>query len=79
MAKEELIFSRAKLRGKIVEKFGMYKTFADALGIPASVVNRKLNNLIGITQEDVVRWSKLLELAPEEIGPVFFTLEVPLK
>lgn len=76
MVNEKQPLSRGKLRGKIIEKFGTYKAFAEALGVDSAAVSQKLNNIVGITQDDVIKWSKVLELELEEIGPIFFAPEV---
>lgn len=61
-----------KLRGRIVERFGTMKRFAEALGKSEQTVIYKLNGKYGFSQDDIVVWSNLLEIEKEEVGIYFF-------
>ena len=63
----------AKLRGRIVEKFGTIGNFAVALDTQIQQVSRKLNADVGFTKNDIIKWCELLEISLEEIGVYFFT------
>lgn len=67
-----MIFKNAKLKGRIVEKFGSQKAFADALGVTDTTVNNKLNNRRLMSQDDIANWAETLEIPLNEIGLYFF-------
>lgn len=66
-------YSYAKLRGRIVEKFGTIGNFAKAVGLSRQSVSNKLNCEVGFSQEDIEKWAKLLDIRLIEIGIFFFT------
>ena len=68
-----------KLRGRITEKFGTINAFADVLGTQTQQVSRKLNVKVAITQDDVYKWSELLDIKTEDIGAYFFPQKVQEK
>lgn len=68
-----MIFKNAKLKGRIVEKFGSQKAFADALGVTDTTVNNKLNNRRLMSQDDIASWAETLEIPLDQIGLYFFT------
>lgn len=67
-----MAYTYAKLKGRIVEKFGTQKAFADAIGISENSISKKLNGLTGFSQEDIVLWSEKLEIDLREAGKYFF-------
>lgn len=68
-----MIFKNAKLKGRIVEKFGSQKAFADALGVTDTTVNNKLNNRRLMSQDDIANWAETLEIPLDQIGLYLFT------
>ena len=62
-----------KLRGRIVEKYGTQGNFAEILGISKNSMSKKMNCGTGFSQEDIILWSKLLNIKKEEYGTYFFT------
>lgn len=62
----------SKLRGRIIEKYGSYSAFADAIGEHRTVVSRKLNGDVGITKQDIIDWSQALGIELSEYGIYFF-------
>ncbi len=68
--KEEFLYP--KLRGRIVEKFQNIANFARYLGVEPNVISRKLGGKIGLTKNDIKKWSDILEIPIEEIGIYFF-------
>lgn len=70
------LFDFSKLRGRMVEKFGSVSGFSNAINCAIPTVSAKINNHIGITRADVMEWSQVLEIPPEEIGTYFFTTKV---
>lgn len=64
--------SFCKLRGKIVEKYGTAKSFAQALGLSATSLSLKLTGKRGFTVSDINKISSLLNISINEIGDYFF-------
>ncbi len=62
-----------KLHGRIVEKFGSQERFAEALNLSRTSVSKKMNCRSGFSQNDIIKWSTLLEIEPIEYGEYFFT------
>lgn len=62
----------AKLRGRIVEKFGTVTAFAEAIGLSRVSVTNKLSEKTGFSQEDITKWCEALEIELDEIGCYFF-------
>lgn len=69
-------FDYTKLRKKIIEKYDTIGAFAEHIGKPQSMVSMKLSGIRGFTREDVITWSKALDIPQHEIGIYFFTLKV---
>lgn len=72
----KIIFDYSKLKGRIIEKYNSQSKFAEAVGISDRSMSLKLNNGIGLSQEDIVKWSKLLAIDSENISSYFFNQEV---
>lgn len=66
----------AKLRGRIVEKYGTIGKFSDVVGLSNVSMSKKLTGLTGFSQADIIRWCELLEIDLSEVGAYFFTNEV---
>lgn len=64
--------SFAKLRGRIVEKFGRQKAFATAMNMREAFLSAKLNGKAGWTYDEVVKACGLLEIPLEEAHLYFF-------
>ena len=62
----------AKLRGRIVEKYGSISAFQKRLSITLTQVSKKLNGVSGFSQEDIVEWAELLEIDLADVGVYFF-------
>lgn len=72
------MFDYRKLIGRIIEKFGTRKAFAEATGISENSMSQKLSNKMAITTDDIMLWCKpeLLDIPGDKIGVYFFTLKV---
>ena len=72
------MFDYSKLIGRIIEKFGTRRAFAEAVGISENSMSQKLSNKMAITTDDIMEWSKpeLLDIPHNHIGVYFFTLKV---
>lgn len=61
-----------KLIGRIVEVYGTRKAFAKAIGLSENSLSLKLTGKTGISQEDIIEWSKLLNIPQAEYGSFYF-------
>lgn len=66
----------SKLRGRIVEKYGSISAFSNDISISRTALENKLHNRTGISRNDIIEWSALLDISPEEYGAYFFTEKV---
>lgn len=62
----------AKLRGRIVERYGSLGSFAEALGITRTSLSYKLSGQRRFNSEEIIEWAKLLGVRTAEIGNYFF-------
>jgi len=72
----ELVFDYSKLRGRIVEKFGVLSAFAKAMGFSDGTLSSKLFSKTYFTSDEIAVACELLDIPFEEIQPYFFTLKV---
>lgn len=61
-----------KLRGRITEKYENQGKFAEVLGLSENSLSKKLTGKSGFSQEDIEKWSVLLEIPKEDYGAYFF-------
>ena len=71
-------FDYSKLIGRIVEKFGSRKAFAEACGFSENTMSQKLSGKMSITTNDIVKWSspELLDIDNNDIPQYFFANRV---
>ena len=71
-------FDYSKLIGRITEKFGSQRNFANKVGYAENTISKKLNQKMPITTDDIKKWSKpeLLDIEQHKIGLYFFTPKV---
>lgn len=71
-------FDYSKLIGRIIEKFGSRKAFAEACGFSENTISKKLSGKMGITTNDILNWCspELLDIASSDIPEYFFVLKV---
>ena len=67
------MYTYAKLKGRIVEKFGTQDRFAECVGISTTSMSNKLTCKTGLSQNDIIQWCGILEIPVADIGPYFFT------
>lgn len=72
------MFDYSKLIGRIIEKFGTRKAFANAVGYSENTISKKLSGKIPITTNDIITWSNpsLLDILYSDIPEYFFKLKV---
>lgn len=66
-------FTYAKLKGRIVEKYGSQKQFAKAAGISNVTVSMKLNGQKSFSQKDIINWSALLDIDLHDVGDFYYS------
>jgi len=73
-----MAFDYSKLRGRIIEKFGSIKAFAEAYGISPVAMSYKLNGKIAISMDDIVKMSapEFLDIHPSKYHTYFFKKKV---
>lgn len=62
-----------KLIGRIIEKYGTRKAFAERIGISENSMSLKLNGKTGFSRDEMARWGELLDIDISEFGDYFFT------
>lgn len=67
-------FDFSKLRGRIIEKYGTYGRFADAMGHSKAWVSVRLNNAVSWSADEIRRacMPDVLDIPAEEITNYFF-------
>lgn len=72
------MFDYRKLTGRIIEKFGTRKAFAEAIGISENSMSQKLSNKMAITTDDIKLWCQpeYLDIHCDRIGAYFFAPKV---
>lgn len=70
------MFDYSKLKGRIIEKFGSNKAFAQALGKSEVLVSKKLNNKSEFSRKTMLEWGDKLDISADEFGVFFCTLKV---
>lgn len=73
---EKIVFDYSKLKGRIVEKFGTQGRFAAANQLTDRSMSLKLNNGIGLSQEEVLKWCRMLDIDIMDIPDYFFKQKV---
>lgn len=65
-------FKYNDLRGRIYALFQSQSNFAISLGVTKGTITAKLKGISKFNQDDIVSWSNLLDIKPEEYGKYFF-------
>ena len=73
---EKVFFDYSKLAGRIREKFGTQKAFAEKLGIAECSLSLKMTGYSYFSQAEICKAVKLLDLEPGSVTDYFFTLKV---
>lgn len=69
-------YDYSKLRGRIVEYYGNQSNFAESMHLSKVSLNKKLNNKVKFTQDEIRSMIKKLNINYTEIYDYFFTLKV---
>ena len=65
----------AKLRGRIVEKFGTQDAFREQIGISKTAMSNKMTGKTGFSRDDIIKWCKLLSIDMQNVSDYFFAEE----
>lgn len=71
---EKVRFDYSKLKGKITEKCGTQKAFAELLGITDGTLTSKLLGYTYFTQTEIYRSMRILGVEQENPSLYFFTV-----
>lgn len=69
------MYDTSKLRGRIIEKFGSQKNFAQAAGCSVTFISIYLNGKTFLDQRIIDKWAALLDVS-DEIDGYFFKKKV---
>lgn len=71
-------YDYSKLRGRIIEKLGNLKNYAEKLGISDNTLYKKLNNIVPFNQDEIYNSINILDLdiSNNDIQVYFFTKKV---
>lgn len=61
-----------KLKGKIIEKYGTRRKFAEAIGLSENSLSLKLNGKTSFSQRDMIEWGNALDIEEVDFGEYFF-------
>lgn len=70
------MFETAKLRGRIVEKFGTLKAFAAAVHNSESFISQYMNGKKILDQKMIDRWASALDIPADKYNEYFFTKKI---
>lgn len=71
-----MAFDYAKLKGKIIEKYGSQLEFSKAFGVSENTLSMKLNNKVRFTSDDIIKITDMLDIEKVDVGIYFFTRKV---
>lgn len=66
-----MAYDYSKLKGRIIEKYGSFSNFANALGKSLVIVSKKLNNKSKFSREAMLEWAEKLDIDISELGAFF--------
>lgn len=70
------MYETAKLRGRIIEKFGSQGAFADMVNRTNAYVSLYLTGKSLLDQKTIDEWSEALDIAAQDIPAYFFVKKV---
>jgi len=65
-------FKYAKLRGRIVEKYGTLERFSNVVALSTVAVSKKLNGRTQFSAADMELWCQKLTIDLKDVGEYFF-------
>ena len=73
---DHIVFDYAKFKGRIKEKCGSQKAFANMLGCTQSTLVSKLSSKTSFSQREILKSSAILDISLDQISVYFFTKKV---
>ena len=73
---EKIKFDYSKLKGRIIEKCGTQKAFAELLQITEGTLTSKLLGYTYFTQVEIARSVHILDIVSDKVTSYFFTEKV---
>ena len=73
---KRIMFDYSRLKGRIKEKCGTQKIFAEMLGVTEATMTAKLSGCAYFTQSEIVRAVEVLDILWEEVSVYFFAVKV---
>ena len=70
---EKIFFDYSKLAGRIKEKFGSQRAFAEVMGITEATLSSKMNGYTYFNQAEIEKAVRLLDLETESTHEYFFS------
>ena len=70
---EKIKFDYSKLRGRITEKCGTQKVFAELLGVTEGTLTSKLLGYTYFTQDEIYKSIEILDIEKNKVTLYFFT------
>ena len=70
---EKIFFDYSKLAGRIKEKFGSQRAFAEVMGITEATLSAKMNGYTYFNQAEIEKAVRLLDLETESTYEYFFS------
>jgi len=71
-----VVFDYSKLKGRIIEKLGSQKVFAEKLGISDATMTSKLTGKTYFSQDEIMKAIDVLSIEPGTTTDYFFTARV---
>jgi len=70
------MYDTSKLHGRIIEKFGSQKAFAESINGSAGFVSQYIKGHVSLSQDTIDKWADALDIPVEDISVFFFTKKV---
>lgn len=67
-----MVYNTAKLKGRIVEKFGTQSAFAQAVNRTKAYVSLYMNGKVYLDQRTIDEWADILDIPGDDIYAYFF-------
>lgn len=64
--------SNNRLKGKIVERFGTQRAFAERIGVSTVTVTNKVTGKSQFTHDEIASWCVELGISRDDVGYYFF-------
>lgn len=71
-----MVFDYSKLLGRVIEKCGTRRNFANQMHLSERSVSLKLNNKVDFTQKEICLASSILDIPLKDIHTFFFADKV---